>query len=86
MEQNQIPPKTRRRATQAKRDIDGIATHCGYIEPKNLFGSMAAVGRACDRFFAVRGKFWCGTLLEYVSPSAIALLQSTICNRQSSFQ
>lgn len=50
-----------RRAIGARKrnTVDGIATHCGFIDPApaGRYGELA-IQRACDRFFAIRGMVW----------------------------
>lgn len=72
----QIFGKTRftlKRARGKRRPtVDGIATHCGFMEP-SVFDprhiSDRDINRACDQFMCARGMQWCGALQDYLTPA-----------------
>lgn len=66
------PALTPRRALFASKraTVDGIATHCGFVENGNYLDvASRKIQASCDRFFADRGMVWVQSIGDYVKPA-----------------
>lgn len=54
--------------------VDGIQTHCGYIEPLRIRDDgldAHGIARGCDNFFKDRGMVWSPEKQEYFIPGKL---------------